>query len=1067
MALATTASNSPEKQTGDINNKPTGKMSSIMVDDPSVDIHSTNNLKTFVSFICDRRSTEMATCIKSSLELFNYCIPSREAVLAFYSDLFCEYSTYYWIVKKRALSSSSHPPSGVSSASVLAGDQPNKSKIEYVGELTRRFYEMAKLKLADAREDQMSDFGPPIRMRPSPSKSIPSVLTGPESPTTSSQSCSSPTNTPKTIPIGPKVIPVSRRTSSCNSNDMEQTPMSPSAQENEVETTENDVQYESDANAVDIFSELEDLISLIRLTLEKLIKHYELLEHRHLVESKTDHIPTSRGRQRERLRSTLTNWASDLLIQLSSKHSDVANLAANELSKNNPSNLLTKQIDLWLGNPVNNLLVDILLESHHNIQSLFSRLVSSTQNCDWLLAYILLKMSKRPDDYEKDFSTCMEFIMDGSQTTVRSLTYILAYLSDNNPKAMANFPKSNIPFLMSLCQTSNSLLNVLALEIPETINTDFLNKLTGEVWKKSNDNYPQACIESLTHCIIAAPNSYKLFLLAIDVKFGQNLGIDQRAIMAAQVVIESVLVKTNERAIQGMLTQNLQLQLIDGLLDQIRRDPAKLIEKSLKYPFSSQVHRIFHRMGLIFGNLFASKVICHYLNLPEKRFWPLLRPLLREFMKQFGDDGSTLVSQTLSLESNLRTPTYWANMNSLAAKLPQLKLDLDLVSQLLTDKLCAATFDINSTAQLIKLCCNSLERVDHSRICISTKHRLCVSLATCYFLLLEIDNDNFPEILSSIRISLTCMSLLKQSSVASHILCRALLERSLVYGHLFNEDFSPDLIGDGMEANDWTRDDTIKLSRENLKVTLGHRFRRLPNHNVERIKSKKSTRISIKKPDVPDKQSINSYLLIEAFKSSINNIEAFANLFVEFHCPVMFDKNSWPNDDALRVINERNLSILRKFEQVPPLWDLYELIGQARCLKNCLVLVKALLAAHLALWASATTKSCPDKMISTSRLIPPLAQSGLVPKAFGLTVEVFPHLNSSEVFSVLSDIWQYLKDTNTNGTNENSPTPEERKAKAKTYLNRLRLFMCQHMPGPLYVKIFKEFYAPPPKTIPT
>lgn len=392
---------------------------------------------------------------------------------------------------------------------------------------------------------------------------------------------------------------------------------------------------------------------------------------------------------------------------------------------------------------------------------------------------------------------------------------------------------------------------------------------------------------------------------------------------------------------------------------------------------------------------------------------------------------------------------------------PEQRLSLDQLGHMLIDKLCATQCDIKAVADMLKKCCRSLEKADHATISISTKHKLCMSLATSYFLLLEHESDNFPETLSYVRISLTCMSLLKQSSVASHILCRALLERSLVYGHLFNTNFNPDLLSDHTDIHDWNHDDSIKLSKENLKVTLGHRFRRLPNHRPERPPIKK--RVKADNNDEagrPDKHSINSYLLIEAFKSSISDIDAFANLFVEFHCPVMFDKLSWPNDEALRVINERNLSILRRFEQIPPFWDLYEFIGQSGYLKNCLVLVKALLAAHLALWASATTNPSSDKMISTSRLIPPLAQSDLVPKVFGYTVDVFPHLEPSKVFSVLSDIWQYLKDTNIDPQTDRKLTDEEKNAKAKTYLNRLRLFMCEQIPGRLYVKVFKDFYKP-------
>lgn len=745
--------------------------------------NSTESLKTFMSFLYDKQLTDMSTTINSSIELFNYCIPAREAVLSFYGDLFNEYSTYYWIVKRR---------------SVAPIREMDRNKIDYVGDITRRFYEATKLKMVDAKEDQ------PSRSKSSPSKAP--TIESPASPT-ASQSCSSPPGEqqPKIIPTDPKIIPISRRTSSGNSSsEYDQAPASPTNQDTES-CQENNMEYEADLN-VDIFLQLGELILSIQTALEAFMSKYNLRDLSSRTNTSTNYETYPNERQKARLRDILNTWATELLIQLTIKNTDIASNIAKDLSKNNPSTLLSNEIDLWLGNPVNKLLVDLLLKSHNNIKDLFRRLINSTQNSDWLIAHILLEMSKRPD-YDKDFSSCMEVL-----TTV----------------------------------------------------------------------------------------------------------------------------------------------------------------------------------------------------------------------------------------------------------LPLLKLDLDLISQLLIDKLCAVTVGIVSVAQLIKLCCCTLERVEHDEICISTKHRLCRSLATCYFLLLEYETEKFPETLSHIRISLTCMSLLKQSSAASHILCRALLEGSLVHGHLFNENFNPSLLGDGDGTFDWNCDTSIKLSKENLKVFLGHRFRRLPNYAPElSSNTRKKVKFNPIDPDKPDRYSINCYLLIEAFKSSINNIEAFATLFVEFHCPVMFDKHSWPCDDALRVIDARNLSILRKFEQIPPFWDLYELIGQAGFLKTCLVLVKALLAAHLALWASATTNITSDKMISTSRLIPPLAQSGLVPKAFGLTVEVFPHLASNEVFSVLVDIWQYLKDTNAN-LQPSELSEEEKKIRAKSYLNRLRLFMCHHIPGPLYVKIFKEFYKPPP-----
>lgn len=396
----------------------------------------------------------------------------------------------------------------------------------------------------------------------------------------------------------------------------------------------------------------------------------------------------------------------------------------------------------------------------------------------------------------------------------------------------------------------------------------------------------------------------------------------------------------------------------------------------------------------------------------------------------------------------------------------QKTLNLDVISQQLLDKICAINFDLDAIGKLLKLICQVLEEIDSNFIHIKTKHRVCQSLSICYFCLLEYEDGNFPEVLSYVRISLTCMSLLKQSVIASHIMCRALLERTVVYGRLFNKDIDLDSLEEHLSCQKWSGDDIIKLSEENLKFNYGNRFRRLPNferrfeYNRKKIvvneNHNSGTPDDRIEDDQPDKQSINSYLLIEAFKSSINNMEDFANLFVEFHCPVTFDKLAWSSDETVRVINEKNLSLLKKFNQIPPLWDLFELIGQAGCLKFCLSLIKGLLAAHLALWASATTDSSPNKMLSTSRLIPPLAQSDLVPKEFAFTIEVFPHLAPIEVYSVLNDIWNYLKDTNLN----TNLTPEEKFKKAKTCLDRLRIFMCHNTPGPLFVKIFQNYFTP-------
>lgn len=336
---------------------------------------------------------------------------------------------------------------------------------------------------------------------------------------------------------------------------------------------------------------------------------------------------------------------------------------------------------------------------------------------------------------------------------------------------------------------------------------------------------------------------------------------------------------------------------------------------------------------------------------------------------------------------------------------------------------------------------------------ICTNHRLCRSIVMCFFSLLEYDCEpkDFPRILSNIRVTLSCMNFLRLMTVSSHILCRALLEGGFSHGYLFNSNFDPDRIGLKDKPVNWPSESTTRLTDENMKFNVGHKFRRFPNRRSEnQQRSLKLNKLANHFEGSLERESINCYLLFEAFKSSINHIDAFASLFVEFLCPVMLDKHIWLGEDQLRVINERDLSILRKFEQIPPLWDLYELIGQNQCLEKCLMLVKSLLAAQLGLWASSTAKTTTDKLSSTTRLIPPLTHSGLVPKAFGMCVEVFPHLTPNEVFSVLTDMWEYIRDTQ-----------EGKRINVRPYLHRLRLFMCERVPGPLYVKIFKDYITEP------
>lgn len=190
---------------------------------------------------------------------------------------------------------------------------------------------------------------------------------------------------------------------------------------------------------------------------------------------------------------------------------------------------------------------------------------------------------------------------------------------------------------------------------------------------------------------------------------------------------------------------------------------------------------------------------------------------------------------------------------------------------------------------------------------------------------------------------------------------------------------------------------------------------------------------------------LNRQMVVDAFKSSIVDMSAFAALVVECVTPdVMFNDDMWPDEDFLKVTIERDLHIARQFELNPLLWDLSTLIAEAGLLNSCAVMTRALMAVQLTQWAAATANK--DKLESTCKLITLLIKGGLLPEEYFLHVpQVLPHLQPWEIFCVLNDLWRYLKDSS--GRAPNPPV--------KQYLERLRIIMSQNLPGSLFVKIFK------------
>lgn len=1040
------------------------------------DINQVTDLKTFLGFVCDHRLIELSLTIDAANGLLSRCPPARDAVLKFYSEFLCEYCTYYWLNKRR-LTSEAIAKGGLQ-APQLSFHKIN-SRIEYVGELSRRFHEASKLKSADQREDQpevnylQQKKVTPIKSEPCQSHSrnqVNSLMPSPRSPT--GPASPPPSDQPmvhtiiRNIPTTP-VRSHSRRTSSCASMDMDQTPKSPSL--NESESNDEEFTEKPQNGPTDIFHEFETSIQKIRFLLMKFVS----IDENHNNSQNEKHLHS-------RFRQTIKTWATDLLVSSSFKDHSLSIELSRQLAVfgGQNDNGLAPLITMWLENPVTKLLIDLLLLSHSKIEELIEKLILH-DHCEWMVAHLLVRISEQPNS-ESHFSACMEKIIN-SKMAYQALFSILAYQSDNNPKAMANFPKSNILFLIHLCRQSNSLLNVLALEIPERIDPHLVNDLVRQVSTSINSvnqvQEQQQWLDNLIHCIIAAPNAFRLVLLTFDIWMDEKISAEGRNY--ANLILDTIVGKIQTKAIYSV--NNQQLPQIDfyypmeQLLSHMKENIEILVEKaSMSKNAKEKILEIFHLLCILNGLEFASRIVFHIINLPSQNFWPMLNPLLKTLKKRFGEDVDDYISQTLDLPDAVRSDYFWQNLLTLSYLDNSISLDIEKLSLLLSEKLCSTKFNLTATAYIIKICLASLEKTlsTKKKISVRTQHRLSISLATCYFMLLKKGVKNHPESLDALKSMRECMNILSNTITAQHILCRALMDLTTENCHLFNDRHVDDFESSDLhELNGMYQVQPYNIAEENRQLPVGIKFRRLPNcskriSKPKNLKSELSLMANndcVEKNDkmniIPD-EDLNCYLSLQVFKSSIKDMQAFSILLVDCLTPIIFNKNIWSEDDSTKGITEQDLKILKTFELNPLLWKLCDIIGQKGYLKNCLVIIRSILSVLLALWSASSANSSCDKLKTTKKLILLLADSSLIPKLpYKYAVEVLPQLKPNEVYCVLHDIWRYLRDTNDKST---SQTNQETLKEIRPYCHRLRLLMCQYMPGPLFVKIFRELYQKNP-----
>lgn len=192
---------------------------------------------------------------------------------------------------------------------------------------------------------------------------------------------------------------------------------------------------------------------------------------------------TFSGRQREDPSfSRIATWALELMSSLSSRYSPPK---SGSLSSAPSLDKLSDTIRHWLDCRVAALLLKLVLNSmaltssgasgasgaggpaspatpSTDYPTVVGKLIQFSPHSDWITAH-LITCIPASQDMSSSLSSCIETLLK-STASPASVTSILSYLSEHNPRAIINSSKSNIPFLLKLCANSKPLLNVLAAE---------------------------------------------------------------------------------------------------------------------------------------------------------------------------------------------------------------------------------------------------------------------------------------------------------------------------------------------------------------------------------------------------------------------------------------------------------------------------------------------------------------------------------------------------------------------------------------------------------------------------
>lgn len=734
-------------------------------------------------------------------------------------------------------------------------------------------------------------------------------------------------------------------------------------------------------------------------------------------------------------KKNFVNWIIKLLASIPAQYS----------SSSENSKLLDK-IKLWTDCNVIRSLLDlikifIMSDNKENINYILTKLIEHSPNSDWVTAYLITLL---PND-KTIISHCIQFLLSSKALKI-SITSILAYLSEQHPRAIIDSSKSDIAFLINLSTTSRPLLDLIALEAVKEVNIQMLNNL------KLNQDLKKEVL----YCLFHAPNSFDLLKLLFNVSVHPDANAKVRK---QSLAILELITHQLHQLVYSRMTMNQDMEKLP-LIKELKNNSKELVCDLLIKSNESILHkiqiRIVHLLCVNYGIEFTTDILFHTLNSLNSNYDhdfnlkdtnqvynQLLLDLIKSLRLPFGSSlqdcfNSFINSNNIDKQIKFQ-PRFWANLHTVLNSDSAITIELDTITDKFAQQLQEEQLNLNSLYFILLIMQSCLEKqpVEASK----SNHYLCISLSACLMQIINLltsEKKNLKKKIIIINIIQKCMSILSRSQTEyksnCSIICRALIESELKPA----AELRP--------QSDLEDRVYVSLLKENAEFNSSFKFRKIPLVG--------NSREILERQFSVNDCYLRKQIILDTIRACCSNSSTIlASLLVETLIPdVMFNDKSFPDEDFLKVTIERDLSITRKFEMHPILWNLTDLIAKENSLKKCSLLISALLAVQLTSWASPTANK--DKLKFTEKLLKLISNSEMVPASpFKCLSLVLSHLDSWEIYCMLNDVWRFLKDTH-HSINLNNLSPKDQ----KNYFERLRIISSGKIPGKLYVKVFRSLY---------